>query len=172
MENGKALLIIDMQNDYLWDNRKPKFSYDTETLVKNVNSAVSSYSENGYEIIYIAQVFPDIATNRLFIGFSIKDTEGAKLFEKLCTVSDLYFEKKLPDAYSSKAFRDFAEKRKYSKIVLCGLDECGCVAATAKGAVKSGAEVFILKDSVGCRFSNDKRDRTRSELSALGVSYI
>ena len=29
-----ALLVIDMQNDYLWDKRKTKFSYDAETLVK------------------------------------------------------------------------------------------------------------------------------------------
>ena len=39
----KALLVIDMQNDYLWSNRKEMFSYDTETLVGNVNQAIEQY---------------------------------------------------------------------------------------------------------------------------------
>ena len=29
----KALVVIDMQNDYLWEKRKKKFTYDTEELV-------------------------------------------------------------------------------------------------------------------------------------------
>ena len=49
----KALLVIDLQNDYLWDKRKDEFTYDTETLVKNVNDAIIEYNENGYDIIYI-----------------------------------------------------------------------------------------------------------------------
>ena len=27
-----ALLVIDMQNDYLWEKRMPKFAYDTAQL--------------------------------------------------------------------------------------------------------------------------------------------
>ena len=34
----KALLVIDMQNDYLWSKRKDMFSYDTENLVGTRNS--------------------------------------------------------------------------------------------------------------------------------------
>ncbi len=38
MSDKKALIVIDMQNDYLWPERKKKFSYDTDTLVGNVNA--------------------------------------------------------------------------------------------------------------------------------------
>ena len=78
MAEKKALVVIDMQNDYLWEKRKAKFSYNTGELVNAVNKAISSYEENGYDIIYIAQMFPNIITNKWFIGFSIKGTEGAK----------------------------------------------------------------------------------------------
>ena len=57
MAADKALLVIDMQNDYLWDKRKTMFSYDTDKLVKNVNQAISTYNENGYDIIYILSIF-------------------------------------------------------------------------------------------------------------------
>lgn len=105
MTEKKALVVIDMQNDYLWDKRKATFSYNTGNLVDSVNKAVAEYQKNGYDIIYIAQMFPNIITNKWFIGFSIKGTAGAELYSKLNIVSDLYFEKKLPDTYSSKLFR-------------------------------------------------------------------
>ena len=49
----KALIIIDMQKDYLWDKRKPIFNYDTESLVGNVNRVIDLYKNEGYDIIYI-----------------------------------------------------------------------------------------------------------------------
>ena len=52
MSDKKALVVIDMQNDYLWENRKAKFSYNTAELVNAVNRAISSYKEKGYDIIY------------------------------------------------------------------------------------------------------------------------
>ena len=172
MAEKKALVVIDMQNDYLWEKRKAKFSYNTDELVNAVNKAISSYKENGYDIIYIAQMFPNIITNKWFIGFSIKGTEGAKFFSRLNIVSDLYFEKNLPDAYSSKAFREHMAKQGYTEVALCGLDECGCVGATAKGALKTGVKTVMLENCIGRRFSHRKVQKMRDHLSSLGVQYI
>ena len=43
MADKKALLVIDMQNDYLWEARKAKFSYPTKELVDAVNEAAAAY---------------------------------------------------------------------------------------------------------------------------------
>ena len=172
MADKKALIVIDMQNDYLWIKRKSMFSYDTDKLVDCVNNAVDDYNKNGYDIIYIGQVFPDIITNRWFIGFSIKGTAGAELYDKLNVISDLYFEKNLSDTYSSKPFREYMKKQNYSEVVLCGLDECGCVGATAKGALKNGVKVSIIKDCIGSRFPESKINKMRNELTGAGVKYI
>lgn len=169
MADRKALVIIDMQNDFLWDKRKAIFSYNTDELVNSVNNAILSYKVKGYDIIYIAQMYPKILQ---FIGFSIKGTAGAEIYSKLNIVSDLYFEKKLTDAYSSKAFRVHMKKKNYAEIVLCGLDECGCVGATAKGALKTEAKVFMLENCIGSRFPNDKVQKMRDSLLSLGVQYI
>ena len=32
MAGKKALIVIDMQNDFLWEKRKAMFSYDTAAL--------------------------------------------------------------------------------------------------------------------------------------------
>lgn len=172
MDDKRALIVIDMQNDYLWEKRKQMFSYDTAELVGAVNRAIKKYNDEGCDIIYIAQMFPNIITNKWIIGFSIKGTEGAELFKGLDIVSDLYFEKNLPDTYSSKAFRTHTEKQGYSEIILCGLDECGCVGATAKGAAKTGAKVTMLENCIGRRFPEEKVKKMRAELGKLGVKYI
>jgi len=101
MAGKKALVVIDMQNDYLWEKRKAMFSYNTDELVDAVNGAAAAYRENGDDVIYVAQMFPNIITNKWLIGFSIKGTAGAELYGGLDVVSDLYFENNLPDAYSS-----------------------------------------------------------------------
>lgn len=172
MSEKKALIVIDMQNDYLWEKRKAKFSYDTKQLVGAVNSAIADHRQKGYDIIYIAQMFPNLITNKWFIGFSIKGTKGAELYDGMDIVSELYFEKNLPDTYSSKPFREHMKSCGYTEIVLCGLDECGCVGATAKGAVKTGAKVFMLESAIGRRFPKNKVQKMRDSLTALGVQYI
>ncbi len=172
MSDKKALVVIDMQNDYLWKERKAMFSYNTDELVGAVNRAAEAYKENGYDIIYIAQIFPNIITNKWIIGFSIKGTAGAELYSGLNVVSDLYFEKNLPDTYTSKPFREHMKTQGYSEVVLCGLDECGCVGATAKGAVKTGVKVYMLENCIGRRFPDEKVQKMRSELKQLGVEYI
>ena len=52
--------MIDLQNDYLWAERKPMFNYDTKTLMSNVNSAIRSYKDKGYDIIYIKHILPKL----------------------------------------------------------------------------------------------------------------
>ena len=77
MSDKKALLVIDMQNDYLWDKRKSMFLYDTAMLTSNVNKAIDSYKEDGYDIIYIKHILSKLMWG---VGFSIKGTEGAQLY--------------------------------------------------------------------------------------------
>ena len=80
MPDKKAFIIIDLQKDYLWDKRKDMFTYDTDKLVENVNRAIASYKEKGYDIIYIKHILPKVMWG---VGFSIKGTEGAELYEGL-----------------------------------------------------------------------------------------
>lgn len=171
MSGKRALIVVDMQKDYLGNGRKNMFSYDTPKLTAEVNRCIREFRENGDDIIYIRQVFQNIITNRLFIGFTIKGTEGADIYEGVEVVSDNIFEKYFPDSFSSAEFREFAEAQDYSEIAVCGLDECGCVGATAAGAVKRGYDVTLISYATGTRFSGKKLEKQRIKLKKLGVRY-
>jgi nicotinamidase-related amidase len=105
------------------------------------------------------------------VGFSIKGTEGAELYSGLDIVSDLCFEKNQSNTYTAKTFREYMKEQNHSEVVLCGLDECGCVGATAKGAVKTGVNVVMLEKCIGRRFPDEKVQKLRKELRAMGVRY-
>ena len=164
-----ALLVIDMQNDYLWSKRKKMFTYDTDILVDNVNKSIETYREKGYDIIYIKHIQPLLLWG---VGFSIRGTEGAEIYDGINIVSDNLFEKNFSDTFTSKAFREHVQKAGYKEMVLCGIDECGCVGATAKGAVKAGIKVSMLGDSIGSRFPEKKLKEMRDSLKSIGVEYI
>ena len=167
----RALLVIDMQNDYLWDERKKKFNYDTSLIVRNVNNTINKY-KNECDVIYISHLIQNIITNRLLFGFSIEGTLGAELYDGLDVVSDFKFNKYFPDAYKMKEFKKFMEEKEYEEVILCGLDQCGCVYHTAMGALKVTKNVSIVTEATACRYSKEKYDKVRNKLELLGVKFI
>ena len=168
---NKALLVIDMQNDYLYEKRKKRFAYDTEGLVSRVNTIIHRYSEAGCDVIYIRHIIQNLPTNRLLFGYSIAGTEGAELYKGLDIVSDYIFDKLVGDALSNRKLRQLIERKGYDTLHLCGLDECGCVASTALGAVKRGYAVEILREGIATVFDERKVARTREKLRQAGVRY-
>ena len=64
----KALLVIDMQNDYLYEKRKAKFSYDTENLVNSVNSLIEKYHGENSDVIYIRHIIQNLPTTDCYLA--------------------------------------------------------------------------------------------------------
>ena len=168
----KALLVIDLQNDYLWEYRKVKFAYDTEKIISTVNNFIRQYQNEGHDIIYIKHIIQNNPINRKLFGFSIQGTEGAELYGGLDVVSSYCFEKLLPDAFSSKKLKDFMKERQYDAVSICGVDEGGCVSATARGAVRNGLFVEMLTEGIATYFPDAKTRKLRNGLEARGVKYV
>ena len=163
-----ALLVIDMQNDYLWERRKPVFAYNTAKLTAAVNGLIHRYTD----VIYIRHIIQNLPTNRLLFGYSLVGTEGVSLYSGLDIVSDRIFDKYFGNALTNKALLKLIQEEKYDRLHLCGLDECGCVAATALGAKKRGIEADILRDGTATVFDGNKVARIREKLGRAGVQYI
>ncbi|MDO5559706.1 MAG: isochorismatase family cysteine hydrolase [Oscillospiraceae bacterium] len=166
----KVLLVIDMQNDYLDDGRKKQFTYDTPGIVTAVNKIIEE-RRNQCDIVYIRHIIQNIWTNRVLFGYSIAGTYGAQLYKKLEKVSENSFDKLLPDAFSSKQFRKFIQDNGYDTAEICGIDECGCVCATAWGALKHGLKTEIIKSGVATKFPESKINKVHKMLTKAGAVY-
>ncbi len=167
-----ALLVIDMQNDYLWENRKGRFSYDTPRLVGAVNALIRRYHAENRDVFYIRHLIHDLPTNRLLFGYSIAGTEGAELYGGLEIVSDRCFDKYFGDALTNKELYGLIRENAYDELHLCGLDECGCVTATALGAAKRGIRAAVLVEGTASVFSEKKIAAARKKLDAAGIPRI
>ncbi len=167
-----ALIVIDMQNDYLYEKRKDKFAYNTSELTAAVNKLIHQYKENGSDVIYIRHIIQNLPTNRLLFGFSIAGTVGAELYSGLDIVSEYCFDKLVGDALSNKNLRELIQQKGYEALHLCGLDECGCVTATALGAAKRGIKAEIISEGIATVFPKKKVDKAREKLKKAGVKYI
>ena len=167
-----ALLVIDMLNDYLSEKRMKHFAYDTEGLIGRVSRIIHRYKAEGRDVICIRHIIQNLPTNYLLSGYSIAGTEGAELCGGLDIVSDYIIDKLVSDALSNRKLRQLIEREGYDKLHLCGLDECGCVAATALGAAKRGYRVEILREGTTTVFEGRKVTRTKEKLKQAGVRYM
>ena len=167
-----ALIVIDMQNDYLYEKRKAIFSYNTDELVASVNELIHQYKDSGSDVIYIRHIIQNLPTNRLLFGYSIAGTEGAELFSGLEIVSDYCFDKLVGNALSNRKLRELIQEKGYEMLHLCGLDECSCVTSTALGAAKRGLKAEIIRKGTATVFSQKKVDRARIKLNKAGIKYI
>ena len=167
-----ALIVIDMQNDYLWEKRKPRFHYDTAALVSAVNGLIRRYRDDGQDVIYIRHLIQNLPTNRLLFGYSLAGTEGAALYGGLEVVSELCFDKYVGDALSNQALRQRIAGEGYEALHLCGLDECGCVTSTALGAAKRGLRAEILRSGTATVFEENKVRAAHEKLRRAGIGFI
>ncbi len=167
-----ALIVIDMQNDYLWEKRKSRFSYDTPKLVGAVNGLIRRYAAAGSDVIYIRHIIQNLPTNRLLFGYSIAGTEGAALYSGLEKVSDLCFDKLVGDALTNRELLERVRAEGYEELHLCGLDEFGCVANTALGASKRGLKARILREGTATVMQEGQADKMKAKLQAAKIEYI
>lgn len=167
-----ALIVIDMQNDYLYEKRKAKFAYNTAELTASVNKLIHQYSDKGCDVIYIRHIIQNLPTNRLLFGFSIAGTEGAELYSGLDIVSDYCFDKLVGDALTNKKFLEHIQKKGIKRLHLCGLDEFGCVTSTALGAAKRGLTAEIIRSGTATVFPSRKAEKAKMRLEKAGIKYI
>lgn len=167
-----ALIVIDMQNDYLYEKRKKLFSYNTEQLTSSVNELIHQYKDKGCDVIYIRHIIQNLPTNRLLFGYSIAGTEGAELYGGLDVVSEYCFDKLVGDALSNKKLQELVRGKGYEALHLCGLDECGCVTSTALGAAKRGIKAEILRKGTATVFPEKKVEKAHKKLNKAGINFI
>ena len=126
----------------------------------------------GSDVIYIRHIIQNLLTNRLLFGYSIAGTEGAELYSGLEIVSEYCFDKLFGDALTNKKLLAMIHEQDYDMLHLCGLDEYGCVTATALGAVKRGIPVRIVRSGTATVLPEKKAAKQRKKLEQAGIMYI
>ena len=133
----KALLVIDMQEEYVGEKRNKKlYKYDTVSLINKVNSRIKEYNDNGNIVIYIRNKF-------------FWQAKFSEMVMGLDVISDLIFDKKRPSCFSNPSLIKFIKEKDISIIEVVGVDGNYCVGKSALAGRNIGLHIIFSQNEVG-----------------------
>ncbi|MCS7123404.1 MAG: isochorismatase family cysteine hydrolase [Candidatus Aenigmarchaeota archaeon] len=149
----KALLVIDMLNDFCHKNGK-FYSKRMNKLVKKVKNAIEIAKKKNIPIIYCCDNHEknDIEIKK-WGEHAIKNTWGCEIINELKPVSNNFVVRKrcynsFGEGNLKTNLDNLLKKLKVKEIILVGgLTDC-CILLTACGAFYRGYDVTVIKDCV------------------------
>jgi nicotinamidase-related amidase len=169
----KALLVIDMQIDYIGENGKFTIENNQiENLIEITNIIIDEYYNNNYKVIYLRNIFKENDfRNRLRNYAAIEGSLGTEIDPGINIVSEYVFDKYTPTAFSNKDFEAFLIENQINELFLCGVMADQCVYETAISAHNKGYIVNYLSNAVGSSSVKNIQKAIR-KLNKRGVNII
>ena len=143
MSNRRALIMIDVQNEYVTGNLPIEFP-DIHLSLANIGKAIDAAKSSGIPIIVVQQFAP--AGSPIFA----QGSAGWELHEVVRSRTwSHYFEKKLPSAFAGTNLAEWLSEHQIDTLTVAGYMTHNCVDSTIKHAFHSGLAVEFLTDAAG-----------------------
>jgi len=184
-----ALLLIDMQNDFLHEKGKAaalgvwKFAKEAGTI-PNTRKMIEIAKKNDIPVIYVKIVFrPDYAEmgyvqlSLCAIGKFIKEAEickegtwGAEYVDELIPeAGDYIVVKRRMDAFYNSDLETLLRGLGRRTLVICGIITNFCVEATVRGAVDRDFDAIVLEDCTASESKEMQEFPMKAIFPMLGV---
>ncbi len=141
MEMKKALIIIDIQNDYFEGGANPL-----------VGSLEASLNAKALLELFRSQSLPVIHIQHLSVRpgstFFIPNTEGAAIHKNVAPVSgEKIIVKNYPNSFRDTELLDYLKTNNITDLVICGMMTQMCVDATTRPAKDFGYNCTVIGDA-------------------------
>lgn len=170
-DTGRALLLIDFQQDFLDDDgRMPVAREQVAPVLAAARAAIGQAQQDGDLIVKIGNEFRsrDWAGNLLRRNAAVAGSAGTRWDARADIPGAAYLAKWKSDAFCNPRLPELLASHGIEQVVLAGLYARACVTATAKGALARGLRVTVLPDAVACR-SDSSRQAALKRLARLGA---
>jgi nicotinamidase-related amidase len=146
-----ALLVLDMQEDFLGENAKSPINKEQiPAITAVVNSLIDEFKRNGQLIVYVKSEFPKKAIgNRIRHYAAIEGSPGTEIFGKIRISGSAIFAKNAPDAFSNPEFEKYLILNQVNQLVITGVYANQCVLYTTLGALNRKYQVKFVRNGVG-----------------------
>lgn len=139
----RALVVVDVQNDYNGGNLAIQHPPFTET-VANVARAMDAAAADGVKVVVVKQMAPE--TSPIFA----KGSHGGELHPEIAgRARDHYVEKTLPSAFTGTDLEAWLRANAIDTIVVAGYMTHNCDLSTIIHAMHMGFAVEFLSDASG-----------------------
>ena len=137
----KALLIVDVQNDYFPDGKcrlhKP------EEALNTIKGLLKSFREQNLPAIYVQHV------STMQADFFIPNTEGVQIHKDIKPLdTEAVIVKHYPNSFYETDLHNELMKNEVTELVVCGMMTHMCIDTTVRAAKEYGYKVTLISD--GC----------------------
>lgn len=137
----KALLIIDMQNDYFPGGSH--LLYEPEAAGENAGKLLKYARQKEIEVIYIQH----IAVNE-GADFFLSDTYGSEINDSVQPVEkEKVIVKNYPNSFRGTELLEYLHEKNIEKLIICGMMTDVCVDATVRAAMDVGLKTIVIGDA-------------------------
>jgi len=137
----KALLIIDVQNDYFEGGRSAL--HDPLRALANVEKVLARFRENRLPIIHVQHI-----NIREGATFFLPNTEGVLIHKNIQPLDNEYLViKHAPNSFFETNLADILKSEVITDIVVCGMMSHMCVDTTTRACKDYGLKVTLLHDA-------------------------
>lgn len=166
---NKALLVIDVQEVFVGENKNKMFDYGDE-LVKNINRIIDENADN--TVVYIYNLMKRSFINKFAPFHMYENSPEAESPKSLKIVSEHKFVKYEGNAFSNPDLDKFLKEKDIDAVEVVGIDGGACVPMTALGAIEHGYTVTVNEKGIGthkARFG--KKKKLEKKLRNLGANF-
>ncbi len=147
--HNKALLIIDMINDFVLDGAPLKVP-GIEKIIEPIKMQIKKAREEKYPVVYICDSHDENDKEfKLYPPHAIKDTKGAEIIDQLKPqIQDKIIYKKTFSGFYKTELEDFLLENNIKRLIITGCVANICVLYTVSDAVLRGFDVVVIKDAI------------------------
>lgn len=138
---SKALLVIDVQNDYFPDGKFPL--WNTDKVLANIVQIIERAKADLISVIFVQHVVK--GEQPPFFG---EDTPGVEIHPLLLAVSpeSLVVEKRHADSFLETTLEEMLQKLDITELLVCGMMTHNCVTHTAISQAAEKYGITVLPD--------------------------
>jgi len=141
----KALLIVDIQNDYFPDGKMEL--HGSEPAAQRAGALLAHFRGRGLPVIHIQHI-----SARPGATFFLPDTEGVRIHPSVAPADhETVIRKHFPNAFRDTALLDHLRQHAIEDLVIAGMMTHMCVDATTRAAADLGFTCSLAGDACATR---------------------
>ncbi|MDX1810090.1 MAG: cysteine hydrolase family protein [Sulfurospirillaceae bacterium] len=140
----KALVIIDLQNDYFCGGNMELVG--TEEAMQQTNRLIKFAREKEYKI-YFVQHFSLSQGSTFFVP----NTKGVELNQGLDIQGDMIIKKNYPNSFRDTTLQSELEKENIDELIVCGAMTHMCIDTTVRAGFDLGYKIVLAHDACATR---------------------
>jgi nicotinamidase-related amidase len=177
--NDTALLIVDMQNDFVLPDG-PMIVKGAAGIIPNVSGVLAAARKDKIPVFHVIRSHRkggcdiEITRREYFskVPYAVAGSLGARIIDELQPIEGEYIVKKTRmSAFLFTELDSMLRRLQIKRVIIAGIQTPNCIRATAVDAVAHDYETFLVDDAIAAE-TEDIHKYNLNDMGLMGVKLI